>query len=108
MLSEKDQKTIQLLNECAAACNYCSTACLGESDVILNGCIKIDIDCAQICTLLAGFIARSSEHAKHLSKECAEICNICAEECEKHQHMDHCKKCAEICRTCADECNSIE
>jgi hypothetical protein len=108
MQPKKYQKTIQLLNDCAAACNYCSSACLDELDVKLNRCIKIDIDCAQLCTLLASFAARNSEHTMHLTKECAEICNICAEECEKHAHMEHCKNCAEICRACADECNSLE
>jgi hypothetical protein len=30
----------------------------------------------------------------------------CAEECEKHAHMDHCRKCAEACRHCAEVCQA--
>ena len=76
---------------------------------MLAKCIKLDIDCADICTLTASLIARSSEHGKHLLKECAEVCNACAEECEKHAQMgmEHCKTCAEACRRCAEECKNI-
>lgn len=106
MSHEKHQKTIQLLNDCSAACNHCATACLDEQDVkMLSRCIKLDIDCAQVCSLTASLLARGSEHGEHLMKECAEICNACADECEKHTHMEHCKKCAEACRACAEECS---
>lgn len=106
MSHEKHQKTIQLLNDCAAACNHCTTACLDEQDVqMMVKCIKLDIDCAQICSLTASLLGRGSAHGEHLMKECAEICNACADECEKHTHMEHCKKCAEACRACAEECS---
>lgn len=103
------ESLISALNNCAAVCNHCITACLDEVDVkMLSNCIKLDIDCAQICSLTAGFLARGSEHAKHLLPECADICNTCAEECEKHAHMEHCKECAEACRKCASECLQLE
>lgn len=104
----QNQELLDALNKCAAECNHCATACLDEKDVkMLARCIKLDIDCAAICSLTASFIARGSEHSEHLLKECADICNACAEECEKHQHMDHCKRCAEACRACAEECSSM-
>lgn len=99
---------LDALYNCAAECNHCATACLDEQDVkMLARCIKLDIDCADICSLTASLIARSSEHGEHLLKECAEICNACADECEKHNHMEHCKRCAEACRACAEECSSM-
>lgn len=99
---------LDALYNCAAECNHCATACLDEQDVkMLARCIKLDIDCADICSLTASLIARGSEHGEHLLKECAEICNACADECEKHNHMEHCKRCAEACRTCAEECSSM-
>ena len=104
---EKTQKTIELLNNCAAACNQCTVACLNEAEVkMLTTCIQIELDCAEICRITASFLARGSAHAKHLLKECAEICNACAEECKKHSHMEHCKVCAETCRVCAKECKN--
>jgi hypothetical protein len=105
MAHEKNQELMNALNNCAAECNHCATACLDEQDVkMLARCIKLDIDCADICQLTASYVARGSEHSNHLLKECAEICEACAEECEKHAHMQHCRKCAEVCRHCAEAC----
>ncbi|WP_255497938.1 four-helix bundle copper-binding protein [Flavobacterium sp. I3-2] len=38
-----------------------------------------------------------------------EICNACAEECEKHvaMGMEHCRECAEACRKCAQACEEM-
>ena len=70
-------------------------------------CISLDRDCADICALLARFVARGSEHAPHLLKECAEICKACGDECEQHAaHMAHCKECAEACRRCEQACRA--
>lgn len=73
---------------------------------MMTACIKLDLDCAQICTLSANFMARGSAHIQHVLRECAEICEQCAAECEKHQHMEHCRRCAETCRTCAGACRN--
>lgn len=98
---------INALTNCASACNYCTTACLEEMDVkMMTACIKLDIDCAALCSLTAGFIARGSVHGKHLLKECAELCGLCAAECEKHSSMQHCKDCAAACRTCEQACKA--
>ncbi len=100
-----NSKLISILSDCADACNNCSTACLEEKDIqMMVACIRLDMDCAQICQVTAAFISRNSDHAKHLMKECAEICSKCANECSKHKHMEHCKKCAEACKRCAEAC----
>jgi hypothetical protein len=106
-MKSTSSQLIATLAECADACNACSTACLTEKDVAkMADCIKLDMDCAQICQVTAAFISRNSAHAGHLMKECAEICTKCAEECSKHADMDHCKRCAEACRKCADVCKA--
>jgi hypothetical protein len=48
-----------------------------------------------------------SEHANAICQLCADICNACAEECEKHSDMEHCQHCARVCRHCAEECVSM-
>ena len=104
MKSEKTNNLEHVLIKCITACETCMTMCLQEDDVkMMVGCIQLDRDCADICTLTARFVARNSAHAKHEMKECIEICRKCAEECGKHDH-DHCQHCAEICRECADAC----
>ena len=83
-------------------------ACLDEEDVkAMTRCIKLDVDCADVCRITASSLSRGSEHGDHLLKECAEICSVCAEECEKHSHMEYCRKCAEVCKHCADECSAM-
>ena len=104
MKSEKTNNLEHVLIKCITACETCMTMCLQEDDVkMMVGCIQLDRDCADICTLTARFVARNSAHARHVMKECIEICRKCAEECGKHDH-DHCQHCAEICRECADAC----
>jgi hypothetical protein len=108
-MSPKTNKSlIEVLNACAAECNHCAAACLDEQDIMmLARCVKLDLDCAGICQLTSSLLARGSEHGLHLLEECAEICNACAKECEKHaSKMDHCKACAEMCRKCASECSA--
>lgn len=108
MSHEKHMVLIETLNDCAIECSHCAMACLDEEDVsMLRHCIKLDLDCAEICRTTASMLSRGSEHGEHLLKECVEICNACAEECEKHSHMEHCRRCAEECRLCADECSVI-
>lgn len=111
MAHRENKELLNALTNCAAECNHCATACLDEQDVkMLANCIKLDIDCAEICTIAAGFVSRNSSHARHILAECADICNACADECEKHaKHgMEHCKTCAEACRKCAEACSQME
>src|SRR5690349_20564961 len=105
MSHEKNIAMINALHDCAMECNHCAMACLDETDVkMLTTCIKLNIECAEVCNLTASLLSRGSEYGHHLVKECGEICEKCAEECGKHSHMEHCQKCAEICRECADAC----
>ena len=103
----QNQSLLAALYACISACEHCATACLSEADVqMMAGCIRLDRDCADICALTARLVARGSEHAAHLLKECAEICGLCADECGKHAHMAHCKECADACRRCAEACRA--
>ena len=105
MAHEKNHLLLEALNNCAAECNHCTIACLDEEDVkMLTRCIKLDIDCADICQLTASFVARGSEHAIHLMKECAEICEACAQSCEQ---IDGMEECARVCRECAESCRRM-
>lgn len=108
MAHTQNRELLTILNECIAACEHCAAACLGEADVTaMADCIRTDIDCADVCNLVARLTARGSVHGKHLLQECIEVCEACAAECEKHaHHMDHCRECAEACRRCAEACRA--
>ncbi|MBK6266202.1 four-helix bundle copper-binding protein [Marivirga sp. S37H4] len=102
-----NQELLQKLGACAAACEMCADACLGEDDIKkMVRCIRLDRDCAKICYTTASFVASHSEHTERLIKECEELCRMCAEECEQHE-MDHCRECAKACRECEEACKSF-
>ena len=106
-MQQQYQSCIDACNACAAACDMCSTACLKEDDVkMMARCIALDMDCAQVCRLAAGFMARSSEFAEALCQLCAQVCQACGDECGKHQ-VQHCQDCAAACRRCAEECRKM-
>lgn len=104
MTSNTNSACIDACNACAVACNACASACLQEDDVkMMAGCIALDIDCAQVCSLAAAMLARDSAHAMQVCRLCAEVCKACADECSQHVAA-HCKACAEACRSCAAAC----
>ena len=74
---------------------------------MLERCIQLYRDCATICWTASHVMSRDSEYAKQICNTCAYICDACAEECEKHQRMEHCKLCAQACRKCAEECSRM-
>ena len=107
MAHQHFESCIDACNDCATACDHCAIACLGEKEVAkMARCIQLDIDCAAICRLAAGYMARGSELAADVYELCAQICDACAKECAKHP-MDHCQDCAKACRRCAEECRRM-
>lgn len=106
MDNQKYQDLIQKLLACTLACENCATACLGEEDVkMMAACIKLDRDCADMCSLAARLLQRDSDIALQFLLLCEEICRKCGAECGQHEH-DHCQKCADACNTCADACHA--
>lgn len=107
MLNQKFNACIEACNACYIACNHCAASCLQESDVkTLSKCVALDMDCAAVCSMAAGAMARGSAHAKAICAVCADICQACAEECGKHS-KDHCIECAKACQQCADACMKL-
>ena len=58
---------------------------------------------------LAELLSLDSAYAKDICQLCAEMCNACANECDKHaaMGMEHCKECAAACRQCANEAMKV-
>ena len=102
----KNQNLIKALNECVAACNHCTSACLEEEDVkMMVRCIQTDIVCAEICSTTAKVLAFDSSNSQEMVDLCGKICSECAAECEKLD-MEHCRLCAEVCRKCEEACSA--
>ncbi len=99
---------------CAGACMTCADACLSERQIEeLIACIRIDLDCAAICTATGSVVARAKAGASRQVLEgqlavCIAACAACGDECHRHAAMhDHCRVCAEACGACIAACNDM-
>jgi Domain of Unknown Function (DUF326) len=98
---------------CAATCTSCADACLSEEMVgDLRKCIRLNLDCADICDATGRVLTRQTGYDAPTSKAqleaCREACRTCAEECERHAGMhEHCRICAEACRRCEQACEQL-
>ena len=71
----------------------------------LRKCIRLDLDCADICAVVGAIGARrgapEGSSMRALQRASAETCRLCATGCERHAgRHEHCKICAEVCRAC--------
>ncbi len=104
---------IEACYACAQACTACADACLGEANVQqLVRCIRLNLDCADVCETTGRMLSRRSEaHSPLLRKQlelCAAMCQTCGDECDKHAHHHaHCRVCRDACRACADACQTM-
>lgn len=112
-----DDALIRCIEECyacAQACTACADACLAEPDIgKLVQCIRIDLDCAEICATTGALATRRTGDngavVQRLLQVCAETCRRCAEECDRHAgHHEHCRICADACRRCREACQAAE
>ena len=103
-------KAAQHASLCALICTSCADACLAEEMVgQLTQCIRLNLDCADVCQMAATAAVRQAggnvELLRPLLSACIEACRRCAEECEGHAaHMEHCRICADHCRRCEHAC----
>jgi hypothetical protein len=103
---------VDACHDCAQACTACADACLGEPDLVhLVQCIRLNLDCADLCSAAASVGSRRTGSnpwiIKRLLDACAEACRLCAEECDRHarEHV-HCRICADACRACEQACRT--
>jgi Domain of Unknown Function (DUF326) len=107
-------RAIEACADCAVTCTLCADACLGEAMVAeLRRCIRLDLDCAEICratgAILARYAAAGEPEVRAVLRACVETCRRCAEEGARHAaHHAHCRVCAEVCKACADACEKAQ
>jgi len=96
--------------DCAQTCTACANACLGEPHVQdLVRCIRLNLHCADLCDTTGRLISRQEnpQLARAVLEACALVCRLCAEECDGHASMEHCRICAEACRRCEQACQKV-
>lgn len=97
----------KIADECALACDGCASHCMemlaqGRKEHLES--VKTCLDCATICGAMARVAGRSGPFTSILATACAEVCRLCAEQCEKMGNDPHMKACAEKCRACEKAC----
>lgn len=99
--------------ECHTVCSMCADACLAEENVAkLRRCIRLDLDCADVCATAARVLSRSGPGdlaaLRSVLEACASACSACAAECHKHADAHrHCGICAAACEACARACQDV-
>ncbi len=105
--------TIEALSDCAQACTADVDEDLSEPDVSeMVRCIRLCLDCADICAATVNVISRQAEYDANIIKPlleiCVAVCQTCGDECELHAKMHrHCAVCAEACRRCVQACRAL-
>jgi len=102
-------RCIEVTMLCAQACAACADACLGEAErAELMRCMRLDLDCADVCETTVRMLSRHQEPALMLLRRQVELtalaAGLCADECERHPMHEHCRMCADACRNCERVC----
>jgi hypothetical protein len=103
---------VEALVDCASTCTQCADACLSEGDVALAGCIRLNLDCADICAATSRVMARQTDYdagiTTSLLEACVTACRRCGDECRGHaERMEHCRICADQCHVCEQACQTL-
>jgi hypothetical protein len=105
--------TIDALSDRAQACTACADDCLSEpQEAELVKCIRLCLDCADICTATLWVVSRQTEYDANLTRPqlqaCVAACTSCRGECQRHAGTPaHCRVCAEACRRCQQACTQL-
>jgi hypothetical protein len=105
--------TIDALTDCAQACTADADDDLSEPNVgELVKCIRLCLDCADICSTTAGVASRQTDYdanvTRPLLEACIASCKSSGEECERHAMMHaHCRVCALACQRCEQACQQL-
>lgn len=103
MAQTKHKELLDVLSRCAAECEHCIyNVCLGDPQ--MKTCGQLCIDCAQICHTTMTYVSRMSQFMHQSLQMCADICDACAQECERFPDNEDMRRCAEVCRECARSC----
>lgn len=106
-------RCIEACFQCEQTCTACADACLSEEQVDqMRKCIRLDLDCADICAATGRVLSRQTESDAPTSRAqlqaCREACRTCGEECARHaEHHEHCRLCAEACGNCSEACDAL-
>ena len=97
---------IDACRQCVETCIACADACLAVEELgDLRRCIRLDLDCVEICGAAANVLSRPRADeawaVRSIVEAARDVAERCGAECEKHaSRHEHCRVCAEACRRC--------
>jgi hypothetical protein len=99
------QQCIQNCRDGHRICMLTLTHCFAKGGEHAEaGHIRMLLDCAEICQISANFMLRASERHPYTCAVCAQVCELCARDCEHFQGDQQMRMCGEACQRCADSC----
>jgi hypothetical protein len=100
-LNDEQRECIENCTDATEVCEWCADECLGSDE--MEECARLCRDVVDIASLHARLMARDSQFSQQLGELCAEVCDACAEECDRHD-AKHCQVCVDVLRECAESC----
>lgn len=102
-------RAIEAALACAQAAGAGADACVAEADKALVQCIRLNLDCADVCQTAAMVATRragaNAPVVIGLLMLAEALCHDCAAESDRHAaRLSACRRAAELCRACADAC----
>ncbi len=95
------QQCIESYRHTLQAVRYCLDK---GGDYSSSNMIQRLLDCAEICRTTVSYLIRSSDKYSTICGSCAEICLLCAVDCERFTDDSAMNACAQQCRNCAEYC----
>lgn len=104
------------MRDCAENCLNCHAICVETmAHCLMRGGEhaapqhqRLLADCAQACATSADFLLRMSDYHHQYCEMCANLCQACAEDCERLDSSDEMMaKCAKLCRRCEQSCRQM-
>lgn len=104
--SSEMRSCIENCFEAAQVCEWCADECLEMGDEEMTRCIQLCRDVADLTTLHARLMARTSGYHRELAAVCADACEDCLKECRQFD-ADHCQACVDVLEDCAESCRQM-
>lgn len=105
---------IEACFDCEQTCTSCANACLAQEEMLpkLVRCIRLDLDCADVCAATGRILSRQTETDWQLVlvqlQALERAVKVCGDECQKHaDRHEHCRICMESCRRCEESCKAL-
>jgi hypothetical protein len=106
-MMHQHESLINTIQHCEMTCEHMTMMLKHKADI--NARVKqlsLLHDCADICTLTAKYISRMSSFSKATANLCAQICEVCGNECARFADAES-QHCAQVCHHCARECRNF-